>query len=247
MDHKFFDAYGYLIFESFFSELQLEGVNESLSHLEQSLAVDLYRDRLGKLRRMENFTYKVPELVALNNVISDFLSELTDEKWILFKDKVNFKPAGGEGFYPHYDGIFQFSQVNGIIKDGWYEYADEFINVLIALDDFTIENGALFVAEKHRGSFSDLIQNTKLNGTPDLTDDAVKKCEFFPALIRRGGLVVFLNTCPHRSEPNLSNSSRGSLYWTYNRESVGNFYDVYFADKRLSTNKLKSLSGDLRS
>lgn len=247
IDQNFFNDKGYLILESFFSELQLEGVNESIAHLEQSSAVDLYKDRQGKLRRMENFTFRAPELAALNQAISDLLLGITGEKWILFKDKVNFKPPGGEGFYPHYDGVFQFSKSDGIIKNGWYEYADEFINVLIALDDFTIENGALFVAEKHRGSFSELIQNTKLDGTPDLTDDVIKKCDFFPALVRRGGLVLFVNTCPHKSEPNLSKSSRGSLYWTYNRESVGNVYDVYFADKRLSTNKLKSLSGDLGS
>ncbi|MBV6446723.1 phytanoyl-CoA dioxygenase family protein [Nitrosomonas sp.] len=244
---NFFNDFGYLIVESFFSAPQLDGVNESISNLAQSPFVDLYNDRLGKLRRMENFTFDSKILTALNTIITNLLLNLTDENWVLFKDKVNFKPPGGEGFYPHYDGVFQYSKSDGILKNGWYEYADEFINVLIALDDFTIENGALFVSEKHSGSFSELILNTKLNGTPDLIEDVVEKCNFVPALVRRGGLVIFLNTCPHKSGPNLSVSSRGSLYWTYNREIFGNNYDAYFADKRSSTNKFKALSGDLVS
>ena len=108
IDQNFFNDKGYLILESFFSELQLEGVNESIAHLEQSSAVDLYKDRQGKLRRMENFTFRAPELAALNQAISDLLLGITGEKWILFKDKVNFKPPSGGFFILNFPSILIF-------------------------------------------------------------------------------------------------------------------------------------------
>ena len=38
----------------------------------------------------------------------------------------------------------------------------------LALDDFTIENGALQIAPRHSGTFSELLLNTKCDGSPDL-------------------------------------------------------------------------------
>jgi len=181
----------------------------------------------------------------LNSKIEDLLFEITRTKYNLFKDKINFKPPGGEGFNAHYDGVFNFT--DGVaVRKGWYEYADKFVNVLIALHDFTVENGTLEVARIHEGSFEAILQNTKQDGSPDLIDDVISKCEFSPIIISKGGLVIFSNLCPHRSSPNKSSSPRGSIYFTYNEKKHGNNYDCYFMDKKKSKNQFKALTGKIK-
>ena len=184
---------------------------------------DLYYDRSGLLRRMENFIFK-NDFMEINRKIEKLLYKLTRGKQIIFKDKVNFKPAKGEGFFPHYDGVFQFKKINGEIKNGWYEYASDFTNVLICLDEFTLENGTLEISKFHQGDFETLLKNTKQKGSPDLRDDLVAQLDFYPILAKSGSVVIFKHSCPHRSSANYSSSERGSLYLTYNNSECGNFY-----------------------
>ena len=55
--------------------------------------------------------------------------------------------------------------------------------------------------------------------------------------LNAGDLVVFKNTCPHRSKKNKSKMNRRILYYTYLSEKFGNQYNNYFKDKELSKNK----------
>lgn len=236
---------GYLIFNKYFSDSDLKGYLPALEKLVGSKDVDIYNDRLGNLRRLKQFVRKSSFFSKLDEKVRDLLKRITGCEYILFKDKINFKPPGGEGFNAHYDGVFRFN--DGIrIRRGWYEYADSFINVLIAIDDFTAENGALEIAKIHRGSFEELLQNTKQDGSPDLIDAVIAKCHFSPVLVEKGGVVLFSNLCPHQSAPNRSSEPRGSIYLTYNRKDCGDNYERYFADKKNSANPFKSLTGDLK-
>jgi ectoine hydroxylase-related dioxygenase (phytanoyl-CoA dioxygenase family) len=218
-------------------------LNNEIANLMGLGNIDIYFDRNGKPRRAECFTFKSRIMQSFNFMIMEMLKELTNVNYILFKDKINFKPPGGEGFFPHYDGVFQFNN-NGFIKNGWYEYADKFINVLIALDSFSLANGCIEVAAEHKGNFYDLFENTKKNGSPDLLDTIINKCDFVPLILEKGDVVIFSNACPHKSGPNNSNYSRGSLYLTYHEEKFGNNYNNYFNDKKISNNEFKSLKGD---
>ena len=56
------------------------------------------------------------------------------KEYVIFKDKYNAKPPGGEGFYTHYDGVFNWVNSKGDNKNGWYEYANNFVNILVAID-----------------------------------------------------------------------------------------------------------------
>jgi 2-aminoethylphosphonate dioxygenase len=235
---------GYVILDKYFSESELVGFNVALEKIISSNDVDIYNDRSGNLRRLEKFAHKDAFFRQLNEKIKCLLLEITGTKHALFKDKINFKPPGGEGFHAHYDGVFKFD--DGVaVRKGWYEYADKFVSVLIALDDFTVENGALEVARIHEGSFETLLQNTKQDGSPDLIDDVISKCEFSPVIISRGGVVIFSNLCPHRSSANKSASPRGSVYFTYNEEKYGDNYERYFMDKKKSKNSFKALTGEI--
>ena len=54
-------------------------------------------------------------------------------------------------------------------------------------------------------------------------------------------MVIFSNTCPHRSKKNDSDKSRRIIYYTYSLEKNGSKYDKYFEDKENSKNESKAL------
>eukprot|EP01104_Vermistella_antarctica_P011064 TRINITY_DN303_c0_g1_i1.p1 TRINITY_DN303_c0_g1~~TRINITY_DN303_c0_g1_i1.p1 ORF type:complete len:222 (+),score=27.84 TRINITY_DN303_c0_g1_i1:34-666(+) len=88
------------------------------------------------LCRTENFLDAHPEMKELfTGRIEDMVSELLGEESILYKEKINFKLPGGDGFKPHQDHAA-----------GWWMYGQTFhISMLIAIDDCTVENGCLQV------------------------------------------------------------------------------------------------------
>lgn len=207
---------------------------------------DKYFDKNGEIRRIEKIFNKGKKLNFLNKEIIKILKNLFNEDYIIFKDKFNAKPPGGEGFFAHYDGVFIFKDEKNFYKKGWYEYSDHFINVLVALDMCDKKNGTIEISKIHKDNFNSLLKNTKNNGTPDLLDEIEKKLTFEPIILNPGDIVIFSNQCPHRSKKNYSNSSRGTLYYTYTLAKFGSFYEKYFEDKKNSQNKTsKSLSGEV--
>ena len=242
---KVLESEGYVTLDKYFSSLELDNIDIALRKVISSDEAVTYNDRSGNIRRLEKFTFQNEFFANLNEKIKSLLFDVTGTEYNLFKDKINFKPPGGEGFHAHYDGIFEFDDgVN--LRKGWYEYADKFINVLLALDDFTVENGALEIASIHNGSFEVLLQNTKKDGSPDLIDDVISKSEFNPILINKGGVVIFSNLCPHRSNANKTSMPRGSIYFTYNEKKFGNNYEQYFIDKKNTKSAFKALTGALK-
>ena len=116
---------------------------------------------------------------------------------------------------------------------------------MLSLDDSNEENGTIEIAKSHKNNFDELLKNTKNNGTPDLLSVVEKNNIFEKINLNAGDLVVFKNTCPHRSGKNVSNSNRRILYYTYLSQEFGSQYENYFKDKKMSKNKSsKSLSGE---
>lgn len=240
-----FNQKGYFCEYNFLSKKNVLDLKLEIIKLINDQSVIAYSDRKGNLRRMEKFTFSSDLMQKLNEKIILFLKKELCNDYLLFKDKVNFKPSGGEGFYAHYDGIFEFNTSHGLKKKGWYEYTDHFVNVLVALDNFTLENGPLQIADRHNGTFSELILNTKRDGSPDLLPQVESENNFQNILINMGDICVFDNKAPHRSEANKSNKERGSIYFTYTLAKAGNLYKKYFQDKNSSTNLNKSLRGEI--
>ena len=54
-------------------------------------------------------------------------------------------------------------------------------------------------------------------------------------------MVIFSNTCPHRSKKNNSYKSRRIIYYTYSLAKNGSKYHTYFEDKKNSKNISKAL------
>jgi len=171
------------------------------------------------LQRIENFLqYNKPLDELLNGKIRNLCGDLFGEKSVLYKEKINYKLPGADGFKPHQD-----------VAAGWWMYKQSIhISVLISIDHSTIENGCLEVVYgKHKEGM--LSEQWKT-----LPDDVVAKLDWKYAPTAPGDIVFFDSYVPHRSGPNMTDKSRRVLYVTYAKESEGNFREKYYEDKRKS-------------
>jgi hypothetical protein len=171
------------------------------------------------INRIENFYPYHPGFKTLfdGDKLLGRTSDLFGEPAVLFKDKINFKLAGGDGFKPHQDQ-----------QAGWSVYASRFVTALVAIDDATEANGCLELAAG---------QHTRGLIGPEwkpLSESDLRGVDFVPCPTAPGDTVFFDSFVPHRSGPNLSNEPRRVLYVTYNRLAEGDHRAQYYADKRRS-------------
>jgi ectoine hydroxylase-related dioxygenase (phytanoyl-CoA dioxygenase family) len=171
-------------------------------------------DRGRQLARTENFTPFSPRMRELlgAGTISRIASELLGEEALLYKEKINYKLAGGAGFSPHQD------------KPA-YPFVDVVLSVMVAVDDATVENGCLYVAS---GWHHDLLDQDERGC---LSPAVVEHLDWRPAPLRAGQTLFFHALTPHRSGPNSSTRDRRALYPTYNEVSEGDLRDAYYAAK----------------
>ena len=125
-----FDKNGFFICKNVFEK---SVIFEILSEIKKAENIVKYFDNENILRRVEKLYDKGMNLISLNKKISEILKSVFEEDFLIFKDKFNAKPPGGEGFIAHYDGVFHFMDSDNNKKNGWYEYGDIFINVLILI------------------------------------------------------------------------------------------------------------------
>jgi len=169
------------------------------------------------LCRIENF---VPFHDGFSKLITKrrmqlAVSELFGESAVLFKDKINFKLPGGDGFKEHQD-----------VQAGWDDYADLHITAMISIDETNAENGSLeMIAGMHK-------QGVLGSMWAPLTDDDTDHIPYVAVHCQPGDAVFFDSYAPHRSHPNHTNKARRVLYITYNKSSQGDSREQYYADKR---------------
>lgn len=169
------------------------------------------------LQRIEKFVEEDATLRALicDRGLAEMTAQLLGAPTVLFKEKINFKMPGGQGFAPHQD-----------IQPGWDDYAPYFISVLVTIDPSTVENGCLELATGHhkRGWIGERMK--------PLTAEQLRGIEFVKVPTAPGDLIFFDCFAPHQSAPNLTARPRRNLYLTYNRADHGDYRTRYFADKR---------------
>jgi ectoine hydroxylase-related dioxygenase (phytanoyl-CoA dioxygenase family) len=169
------------------------------------------------LCRIENF---VPFHEGFSTLITarrmqQAVSELFGESAVLFKDKINFKLPGGDGFKEHQD-----------VQAGWDDYAGLHITAMIAIDATNEENGSLeVIAGMHK-------QGLLGSMWEPLTDEDTGDLAYVPVHCQPGDAVFFDSYAPHRSHPNHTGEARRVLYITYNKVSEGDSREQYYADKR---------------
>jgi hypothetical protein len=171
------------------------------------------------LQRIENFSPYHAGFARLfdSGQMRGAVAQLLGEPAVLFKEKINFKLPGGDGFKPHQDQ-----------QAGWSAYADLFVTAMVSIDDTTLENGCLELAAGHhrRGLVGS-------EWTP-LTDADMRAMGARPYPTRAGDVVFFDSYTPHGSGPNLTAGARRVLYITYNKLAAGDHRVRYYADKRKS-------------
>ena len=128
---KKFDDEGYFVLKNF---LQEDFISNLVEEINKSTNTVKYFDNSKNLRRIEKLYNKGQYLIKMNEKILSLLKNVFDKDFLIFKDKFNAKPPGGEGFFAHYDGVFEFINSNNEIKKGWYEYGDFFVSALVAID-----------------------------------------------------------------------------------------------------------------
>ena len=143
------------------------------------------------------------------------VSDLLGEKAVLFKDKINFKLPGGDGFKEHQD-----------VQAGWDDYAKLHITAMIAIDETNADNGSVeMIPGMHK-------QGLLGKMWAPLTDADTANADYEPVHCQPGDAVFFDSYAPHRSLPNNTDQARRVLYITFNGASEGDHRALYYADKR---------------
>ncbi|MEM7253321.1 MAG: phytanoyl-CoA dioxygenase family protein, partial [Pseudomonadota bacterium] len=98
---------------------------------------DLQHPGKRVLSRIENFCPYHEQFDALlrRGALKQCVDEAMETDAVLFKEKVNFKLPGADGFKAHQDA-----------QAGWNTYAPYHVTVLVSLDATTVENGCLEIA-----------------------------------------------------------------------------------------------------
>jgi hypothetical protein len=186
--------------------------------------------------RIENFVCSNKtwtNLCCTGGIISTIVGEVCrnddydSSPWCLYKDKLNIKPAGSMGFAPHLDS--PSLRVTGL--------CDNFVTVMIAIDDMTIENGCLQVC---RGNWTGenyvpCVKISLAGSNPDgngregaiLNDVA---CDLLWEYVEclSGDIFIFSGWLPHRSSCNLTQLTRRAVFLTYNHSEDGELYETYY-------------------
>jgi len=221
-----FNRDGYVIVRGLYTKKEMEQITawtdevteypeipgKYMMYFEQS-HLDPARRILSRMEDIEPHHAGFSKLFTRNKM-QGAVSDLFGEPAVLFKDKINFKMPGADGFKAHQD-----------VQAGWDRYASLHITALVSIDASTRENGCLELAPGHHKE--GLIGES----WKPLAEDAL---DYIPVPTQSGDAVFFDSYTPHRSEPNHTNSARRVLYVTYNRLSEGDHRQQYYTDKRKS-------------
>lgn len=227
----FYNHHGYLLVSDLYSN------EEKAALLKEVTALTDWPETPGKwmryyephritqekiLCRIENFIpySEIMRKALTQGRIIECLNTIHREPVVLYKDKINFKLPGANGFVAHQDAPAFSAQGQ-----------KSHITVLIALDDMTVENGCLEVATNTREIWEQkrvLLHSVKGEILPEFQTEFTWK----PIAMHSGDVLFFGSYLPHRSGPNLTERARRALYVTYNALSDGDKHDQYYIDKR---------------
>jgi len=149
----------------------------------------------NKVSRIEKFVELSQDIHKWLQDIIPILNKYLPGKLTLYKDKLNYKYPGSISFPAHQD-----------LADRWKRV--EYINLGVAIDKTTEENGALQFSDTNYKSLT-YRPGTKFNS------DLVKKWNLI--LMERGDVVLFTATIPHRSGPNITEGFRKMAFITFGK------------------------------
>ena len=141
----------------------------------------------------------------------DTASALLGEPAVLYKEKINYKLAGGAGYAPH-----------GCPA---YPFVESHVSCMLAIDDATIDNGCLEVVS---GRHHEMLATDDDGCVPA---ELAESFEWAAVEVLAGQTLWFHSRTPHRSGPNTSERARRALYPTYNSLAQGDLRTDYYREK----------------
>ncbi|QIX00973.1 hypothetical protein AMS68_006490 [Peltaster fructicola] len=171
-----------------------------------------------QIMRTENFADFHEGFASLlhGNELCGILAQVTREEMVLFKDKINYKLAGGNGFGAHIDAP-AYDHIGQI----------EHTTANIAVDAANLENGCLEVVRGSHKMVVDLADGGAISKTWE------ESHEWLPVPLEAGDLLIFGSHLAHRSGDNKTDKPRASVYATYSMVSDGkDLRSRYYQDRR---------------
>lgn len=215
---------GYVLLEGYFDNHigLLEDITQYFSKLPDAKNKYMkYYETIEETRTLSRMEYLLDFNNDLQNIENNMIRLIADfffdDKSTLFKEKVNFKLPGGGAFTPHQD----FPAWNDLSPT-------DYITIGIPLDNMTIENGCLYMADG-QGRNKEIYHN-KLDNK--ISKELIESWTWTPITCKKGDVLVFDSFIPHYSEINKSKNPRRIYYFTYNKKSEGEHRDNYFNKKR---------------
>lgn len=252
-DKDFYHKNGFLLIKNFFKKNHLISIKKKIETKKNSEKVYHYFEKINKKKRIRRIERVTEVFDSVKKLLSDKklkhqLNFIFSKNTRLFKDKLNFKYPGGEGYKPHIDGHFLWNDRKNIKKFGWKEYSNKFISVVIPLENVDKKNGCIYLAKKEctnklGRNFFEILDKVE-PFTPNIKKKYLKYFKFFPVQMRTGDILFFDWKCAHYSKKNLSKKSRMIFYATYceSRKKTINIRKKYYSDKDNSNNPKKNKS-----
>jgi Phytanoyl-CoA dioxygenase (PhyH) len=199
------------------------------------------------LTRFENLNHHAGWFQLCNHYVQRCISTLFDQDMVLYKTKLNLKPAGGSGFAPHVDTpSLTVPFDTNAMKLG----PQNFVTVMIAIDDMTTINGCLRVVKGVYNEDTCPLIPLEVGANPDsggragaIPIEIANKMNFEDICCTAGTICAFGGWVPHRSNPNQSNFARRAVFLTYNPATEGDYYDLYYQKMNQIRNNWKTTVG----
>jgi Phytanoyl-CoA dioxygenase (PhyH) len=171
-------------------------------------------ERGPRLCRTENFLpfHDQLRLLLTTGPIIDIASALLGEPAVLYKEKINYKLAGGAGYSAHQDAPA-------------YRFVDMHISCMIAVDDARRDNGCLeVVSAAHQAVLP-------TDGRSCILAEVVERMDWQTVELDAGDVLWFHSLTPHRSGANMSSVDRRAVYPTFNARREGDLRAAYYRQK----------------
>ena len=147
----------------------------------------------------------------VTGVLQDCAATALGEPAVAFKDKMNYKQAGGAGYSTHQDKVA-------------YPGVDRVVSILVAIDDCRVESGCLWMAAGVR-------EVLPVDERGVVRAEAASTLDWFPAELAAGDAVCIDGLAPHYSEANNTDASRRVLIASYAPEREHYDRDRYYRER----------------
>jgi hypothetical protein len=153
--------------------------------------------RLGpRICRTENVSACHAGVSSLvTGALQSCATEALGEPVVAFKDKLNYKQAGGAGYSTHQDIAA-------------YPGVERVVSILVAIDDCPVESGCLWLAH-------DVHELLPVDERGVVLSDVAAMLDWFPAELTAGDAVCIDGLAPHYSAANDTDASRRVLIASY--------------------------------